>query len=94
MNLTACLNSLPFDDLKARGILLTEICGDGIPYSLSVLPPFYCDYGLRASFGERVFINQGCFFLDYGGITLGDRVLIGPRVALTSIFRAPSRTGR
>jgi acetyltransferase-like isoleucine patch superfamily enzyme len=31
-----------------------------------------------------VFINQGCFFLDYGGITIGDRVLIGPRVTLST----------
>ena len=52
--------------------------------SLSILPPFYCDYGLGASFGERVFINQGCFFLDFGGITIGDRVLIGPRVTLST----------
>src|SRR5207342_3503496 len=44
----------------------------------------YCDYGLGASFGERVFINQGCFFLDFGGITIGDRVLIGPRVTLST----------
>lgn len=27
-------------------------------------------------------INQGCFFLDFGGITTGARVLIGPRVTL------------
>lgn len=55
-----------------------------MPESLSILPPFYCDYGLGASFGERVFINQGCYFLDLGGITIGDRVLIGPRVTLST----------
>lgn len=84
MNLTARLNMLPFDDLDARRAVLTEIFGKPVPDSLSILPPFYCDYGLGASFGERVFINQGCFFLDYGGITIGDRVLIGPRVTLTT----------
>lgn len=31
-----------------------------------------------------MFINQGCFFLDLGGITIGDRVLIGPRVTLST----------
>ena len=82
MNLTSRLNVLPFDDLDGRRTLLTEIFGRPVPDSLSILPPFYCDYGLGASFGERVFINQGCFFLDYGGITIGDRVLIGPRVTL------------
>ncbi|MEU4380836.1 sugar O-acetyltransferase [Micromonospora echinofusca] len=84
MNLTARLNALPFDDLDARRMMLTEIFGGPVPDSLSILPPFYCDYGLGASFGERVFINQGCFFLDYGGITIGDRVMIGPRVTLST----------
>ena len=31
-----------------------------------------------------MFVNQGCFLLDYGGITLGDRVLIGPKVTLST----------
>jgi acetyltransferase-like isoleucine patch superfamily enzyme len=84
MNMTSRLNMLPFDDLDARRTVLTEIFGERIPDSLSILPPFYCDYGLGASFGERVFINQGCFFLDFGGITIGHRVLIGPRVTLST----------
>ncbi len=84
MNLTSRLNMLPFDDVDARRQLLGEIFGGAIPDSLSILPPFYCDYGLGASFGERVFINQGCFFLDFGGITIGDRVLIGPGVTLST----------
>ncbi len=84
MTLTARLNALPFDDLDTRRTLLTEIFGSPVPDSLSILPPFYCDYGLGASFGERVVINQGCFFLDLGGITIGNRVLIGPRVTLST----------
>ncbi|MEU8002221.1 sugar O-acetyltransferase [Catellatospora sp. NPDC049111] len=84
MGLTARLNLLPFDDLDARRAVLTEIFGGPVPDSLSILPPFYCDYGLGASFGERVFINQGCYFLDFGGITIGDRVLIGPGVTLST----------
>ena len=84
MGLTARLNALPFDDLDGRRTLLTEIFGGPVPDSLTVLPPFHCDHGLGASFGERVFINQGCYFLDLGGITIGDRVLIGPRVTLTT----------
>ena len=84
MNLTARLIALPFDDVDARRSVLTEIFGGPVPDSLSILPPFYCDYGLGASFGERVVINQGCFFLDLGGIMIGNRVLIGPRVTLST----------
>ena len=84
MELTARLNLLPFDDLERRTALLSEIFGGPVPESLSILPPFHCDHGLGASFGERVFINQGCYCLDLGGITIGDRVLIGPRVTLST----------
>jgi acetyltransferase-like isoleucine patch superfamily enzyme len=84
MQLTSRLNLLPYDDLDARRDLLTEIFGGPVPDSLTILPPFYCDYGLGATFGESVFINQGCFFLDLGGITVGDRVLIGPGVTLST----------
>ncbi|WP_037574453.1 sugar O-acetyltransferase [Phaeacidiphilus oryzae] len=84
MGLTARLNALPFDDLDGRRELLEEIFGNPVPDSLSILPPFYCDYGLGATFGEKVFINQGCYFLDLGGITIGDRVMIGPRVTLST----------
>ena len=84
MGLTARLNAAPYDDLATRRALLTEIFGQELPESLSILPPFYCDHGLGARFGERVFINQGCYFLDLGGITIGDRVLIGPGVTLST----------
>jgi acetyltransferase-like isoleucine patch superfamily enzyme len=81
MGLTARLNALPFDDLDGRRRLLTEIFGP-VPDSLSVLPPLYCDHGLGTTFGERVFVNQGCFFLDLGGITIGDRATITPGVTI------------
>jgi acetyltransferase-like isoleucine patch superfamily enzyme len=84
LELTSRLNVLPFSDLETRRSLLSEIFGRPLPDSLTIYPPFYCDYGLGAEFGERVFINQGCYFLDFGGISIGDRVLIGPRVTLTT----------
>ncbi len=80
----ARLNALPFDDLDGRKVLLAEIFDGPVPESLSILPPFYCDYGLGATFGEKVFINQGCYFLDLGGITIGDRTMIGPGVTLST----------
>jgi acetyltransferase-like isoleucine patch superfamily enzyme len=84
MELTSRLNVLPFDDLDGRRTLLAQIFGGPVPESLSILPPFYCDHGLGTSFGDRVFINQGCYLLDLGGVTIGDRVLIGPRVTLST----------
>ncbi|MFI2030454.1 DapH/DapD/GlmU-related protein [Streptomyces buecherae] len=82
--LTSRLNVLPFDDRAARAALLSEITGGKVPDSVTVYPPFYTDHGLGIDFGEHVFVNQGCTFLDQGGIRLGDGVLIGPKVNLIS----------
>ncbi|MEB8338878.1 DapH/DapD/GlmU-related protein [Streptomyces endophyticus] len=82
--LTSRLNVLPFDDKTARAALLSDIVGKPVPDSVTVYPPFYTDFGLRIEFGEHVFVNQGCTFLDQGGISLGDGVLIGPKTNLIS----------
>ncbi|MEV3973464.1 DapH/DapD/GlmU-related protein [Streptomyces sp. NPDC050698] len=82
--LTSRLNVLPFDDVAGRAALLAEITGRPVPDSVTVYPPFYTDHGLGIEFGEHVFVNQGCTFLDQGGIRLGDGVLIGPKTSLIS----------
>lgn len=82
--LTSRLNVLPFDDKVTRAALLSEIIGKQISDSVTIYPPFYTDHGLRIEFGERVFVNQSCTFLDQGGIYLGDGVLIGPKTNLIS----------
>ncbi|MEG8275365.1 DapH/DapD/GlmU-related protein [Streptomyces sp. AHA2] len=82
--LTSRLNVLPFDDKTARAALLAEIVGKPVHESVTVHPPFYTDHGLGIEFGEHVFVNQGCTFLDQGGIRLGDGVLIGPKTNLIS----------
>jgi acetyltransferase-like isoleucine patch superfamily enzyme len=78
--LTSRLNILPFEDEAGRAELLEQILGKPLPPRLTIYPPFYTDHGLNLELGERVFINQGCTFLDYAGIRLGDRVMVGPKV--------------
>ena len=46
----------------------------------TIYPPFFTDHGLRLELAERVFINQNCTFLDYAGIRLAERVMVGPKV--------------
>jgi acetyltransferase-like isoleucine patch superfamily enzyme len=84
MELCARLNALAFGDLAGRRALLGEILGRPLPESATILPPFLCDHGLNLELGERVFVNQGCLFSDLGGITIGARTLIGPRVTLVT----------
>lgn len=77
--LTSRLNVLPFDDAEGRADLLAQILGTPLPDRVTIYPPFYTDHGLRLELSERVFINQGCTFLDYAGIRIGEGVMIGPK---------------
>jgi acetyltransferase-like isoleucine patch superfamily enzyme len=59
---------------------LGEITGAQIDDSTTVFAPFYTNFGKFTQIGKNVFINHACSFLDMGGITVEDEVLIGPRV--------------
>jgi acetyltransferase-like isoleucine patch superfamily enzyme len=79
---TSRLNVLPFSDSEGRAELLSVVFGGPLPESVTIYPPFFTEYGLDTAFGEDVFVNQGCTFMDRGGIRVGDRVMIAPRVSL------------
>lgn len=63
---------------------LSDIIGTEIDGSTTIFPPFYTNFGRFTSLGKNIFINHACSFLDIGGITIEDDVLIGPRVNLTT----------
>jgi acetyltransferase-like isoleucine patch superfamily enzyme len=94
LDLTSRLNVLPFADEDGRRTLLGEIFGRPLPADVTIYPPFYCDHGLRIQFGENVFVNQNCSFFDIGGITIGDRTMIGPGVTLSTAGHPVSPTER
>jgi acetyltransferase-like isoleucine patch superfamily enzyme len=59
-----------------------EISGTPLQASTSIQIPFYINIGQFTQIGKNVFINHACSFLDIGGITIEDDVLIGPKVNL------------
>ena len=65
--------------------LFARLTGVSVDASFWMLPPFYTDFGKNIRVGKNVFINHGCEFMDRGGITLEDNVLIGPKVNLVTI---------
>jgi acetyltransferase-like isoleucine patch superfamily enzyme len=80
MQLSAELNaSADIDHIRQ---LLSEIAGTQIDTSTTVLAPFHINLGIFTRIGKNVFINHDCTFLDIGGITIEDDVLIGPKVSL------------
>lgn len=64
--------------------LLGQITGSEIDGSTTVFTPLYVNYGKHTKIGRNVFINFDCTFLDLGGITIEDGVLIAPKVSLLS----------
>jgi acetyltransferase-like isoleucine patch superfamily enzyme len=82
MELTSRLNALPFSDTNSRADVLRELLGKPLPERAVIMPPFYCTYGLGIEFGEQTSVGQACSFLDLGGITIGARTMISPKVTL------------
>jgi acetyltransferase-like isoleucine patch superfamily enzyme len=63
---------------------ISEIIGKEIDATTTIFIPFHTNFGKHIWIGKNVFINHACSFLDLGGITIEDNVLIGPRVNLVT----------
>lgn len=59
-----------------------EISGNELDTTTTISLPFQINVGTSTIIGKNVFINSDCTFLDLGGITIEDDVLIGPKVSL------------
>ena len=80
IQLTAALNtSIDVNQIRER---LSQIIGIPLDESTTIFAPFYTNFGRFTRIGKNVFINHACSFLDMGGITLEDQVLLGPKVNL------------
>jgi len=67
------------DEIREK---LGAIIGTKLDSTTTVFTPFHTNFGRFITIGKNVFINHACSFLDMGGITLEDHVLIGPKVNL------------
>lgn len=90
--ITAELNTGYHEPDEVREIM-SRLTGRKLDKSFGLLPPFYTDYGKNLVIGKDVFINHACTFMDRGGITIEDKVLIAPKVNLITINHplSPSR---
>lgn len=64
-----------------RKKLLTKMVGQ-VEGEACIMPPVYFDYGKNTYIGKNFYANFDCVFLDVNKITIGDNVLLGPRVCL------------
>jgi len=61
-----------------------EISGNPLDPSTMIQIPVYVNIGKFTRIGKNVYINHLCTMLDMGTITIGDNVLIGPKVNILS----------
>ncbi len=74
--------------------LLRKITGFDVDATSMIFPPFQVNYGKNTRIGKNVFINFDCTFLDLGGITIDDQVMLGPKVSLLSEAHPLAATNR
>jgi len=82
--ITRLLNSTLETERDKRKALAKELfasAGEGT----YIEPPFFCDYGCNTHVGKYFYCNYDCVFLDCGTITIGDDVMLGPKVALYAV---------
>lgn len=75
--------------------LLSRLTGRDLPPSVTLFPPFHCEFGKNLTLGAGVFINMGCRFQDVGGITIAAGTLIGHGCTIATVNHEvdPARRG-
>ena len=74
-------NQTTEEQLPLRRALLEELLG-AMGEDVWVEPPFRCDYGGQIRLGSHFYANYDCLILDVCPVTIGDHVLLGPRVGI------------
>lgn len=75
------LNRLHPRETATRDILLRSIIGH-MGREVTILSPFFCDYGSHISIGDCTYINFNLTVLDEAPVTIGSHVFIGPGCSL------------
>ncbi len=80
-----CLMNCEYHNLDEIRQLFSKLIGREVSEDFRLFPPFTTDFGKNIHVGDNVFINSGYRFQDQGGIYIGDNVLIGHNVVLTTL---------
>lgn len=72
-------NSSFWDDSEKRKTIIRKLFGS-IGNNFNILQTINCCYGSNICIGNNFFSNYDCIFLDVNRITIGNNVLLGPRV--------------
>ena len=76
-DITYMLNSLKPSQVAEREAVIRRLLGR-TGKNVSIVSPFYCDYGYNIETGENFFMNMNCVILDGAKVTFGDNVFVAP----------------
>jgi len=79
--LTRLINACSEEETAHRNGLFRQLFQQ-IGKGFWIEPPFRCDYGKHISIGDYFVANYDCIMIDVCDITIGDHVLLGPRVCI------------
>ena len=93
IRITTEINSRYHEPAELRE-LMSQLFGKELDESFGLIPPFHTDCGLGTTVGRGTFINMGCSFQDWGGITIGEGCLIGHNCTICTVNHSKDATHR
>lgn len=82
--LSSKLSALCYDEPERVRGAFEELIGKPVDGSLSLIPPFYADYGLNITVGSKVHIGYECMFTGHAPIDIADEVMIANKTNLVT----------
>ena len=76
-------NNTQVTEIRRRYEILKELLGECHEDTI-IEPPFRCDEGPNLFIGRHFYANYNLTVLDYDKITIGNNVMFGPNVTLSS----------
>ena len=76
-------NSCPPEQRERIDELIRAVLGKA-GTNINVIAPFYCDYGKNIEVGDNFMSNYNCVILDVAKVRIGDNVMFGPNVTITT----------
>ena len=76
-------NNTQVTEIRRRYEILKELLGE-CHEDIIIEPPFRCDEGPNLFIGKHFYANYNLVVLDYEKITIGNNVMFGPNVTLSS----------
>ncbi len=77
------INHCEPSDLDLRSKYLKVLLNNASE-KIYIEPPFRCDYGSNIYIGDNFYANYNLIILDCAKVTIGENVMIGPNVCITT----------